>query len=81
MDKAKALSALERMGRIVAAMKELEPKTVGKYQKKLRAAEVFYDKDGITINQDDVDKAIEEARTRVGDEFASLLTAPAYEGK
>ena len=80
MDRQRALSALERMGRIIAEMKEMTPesKTVRKLEDKLRAAEVLYDKGDITITQDDVDQAIEEARDRVGDEYASLLTAPEY---
>ena len=32
---------------------------------------------GVTISESDVDRAIREARERVGDEFAELLTARA----
>jgi hypothetical protein len=39
---------------------------------------VLYKKGDVTITESDVDDAIEMARVRVGDEFASLLTAPEY---
>jgi hypothetical protein len=40
--------------------------------------DVLYKKGDVTITESDVDDAIEMARVRVGDEFASLLTAPEY---
>jgi len=40
--------------------------------------DVLYKSGDVTITESDVDDAIEMARVRVGDEFASLLTAPAY---
>lgn len=52
------------------------------YAMKKRAQdEVLFESPEVTITQDDVDEAIQEARERVGDEFASLLTAPAYEAE
>jgi len=68
MDKHKAFRALERMNRLVAAAGEIRRAEDG----------VLYEKGDVTITQDDVDKAVEEARDRVGDEFASLLVAPEY---
>ena len=68
MDKHKAFRALERMNRIVAAAGEIRRAEDG----------VLYEKGDVTITESDVDDAIEMARVRVGDEFASLLTAPAY---
>jgi hypothetical protein len=37
---------------------------------------VLYEKGKVKITQEDVDKAIADARRRVGDDFAALLTAP-----
>jgi len=82
MDRQRALNALERMGRIVKALQGIAPdsKVVREYRKKLRAAEILYENGDVIITENDVDDAIEMARERVGDEFASLLVAPEYEG-
>lgn len=37
---------------------------------------VLYDKNGVKITEEDVDKAVSEARRRVGAEFAQILEAP-----
>ena len=39
--------------------------------------EILYQQGDVKITKDDVERAIEEARQRVGPEFAELLTAPA----
>jgi hypothetical protein len=43
--------------------------------------DILYEKGDVTITEGDVDDAIEDARQTVGDEFASLLVAPAYKAK
>jgi hypothetical protein len=42
-----------------------------------RPDDVLFDNGDVRITENDVRKAIEEARERVGPEFAELLTAPA----
>jgi len=42
--------------------------------------DVLYDKGGVTITEQDVDRAISNARKRVSDDYASLLNAQKWEG-
>jgi hypothetical protein len=54
-------------------------RTFAKPQRRAKK-DILYKKGDVVITEGDVDKAIEEARELVGDEFASLLVAPLYKG-
>jgi hypothetical protein len=56
-------------------------RTFDKGKRRADAQPVLFQGSDFSITQADVDKAVEEARQRVGDEYASLLVAPTYEGK